>query len=70
MVSKVVLRILQRRNMSIDIGGMRKAYLKEKDAFEVKDLVSKEPFKVCQVLHMQKQQFLLNDKYHFLQNKF
>jgi len=31
--------------MSIDIGGMRKAYLKEKDAFEVKDLVSKDPFK-------------------------
>ena len=54
MVSKVVLRILQRRNMSIDIGGMRKAYLKEKDAFEIKDLVSKEPYKVCQVLHMQK----------------
>merc|ERR1711997_244189 len=43
-LSKAGLRILQRRNMSIDIGGMRKPYLKEKDAFEIKDLVSKEPY--------------------------
>lgn len=49
MLSKVVLRIFrqtQTRKMSIDIGGMRKPYLKEKDAFEVEDLVSKEPYKV------------------------
>jgi len=48
MLSKVVLRIFrqtQTRKMSIDIGGMRKPYLKEKDAFEVEDLVSKEPYK-------------------------
>ena len=30
--------------MAIDIGGMRKPYLGEHQAFEVKDLVSKEPF--------------------------
>jgi len=30
--------------MAIDIGGMRKPYLGENQAFEVKDLVAKEPF--------------------------
>ena len=30
--------------MAIDIGGMRKPYLNEKEAFDIKDLVSKEPY--------------------------
>ena len=32
------------RNMSIDIGGMRKPYKDGQSTFEIKDLVAKEPF--------------------------
>ena len=35
--------------MAIDIGGMRKPYLNEKEAFDIKDLVSKEPY--AQFMH-------------------
>ena len=31
--------------MSIDIGGMRKPYLGEKEFFDIKDLAAKEPYK-------------------------
>ena len=34
--------------MSIDIGGMRKPYLGPNDAFDVKDLVAKEPYEQFQ----------------------
>ena len=30
--------------MAIDIGGMRKPYLNEKEAFDIKDLVSRDPY--------------------------
>merc|ERR1711997_204942 len=36
--------VLQKRTMSIDIGGMRKPYLGEGQTFDIKDLVSKEPY--------------------------
>ena len=47
MLLKLNLRTLQsvfKRTMAIDIGGMRKPYLNEKEAFDIKDLVSKEPY--------------------------
>ena len=39
------IALIQVRKMAIDIGGMRKPYLNEKECFDVKDMVSKEPFK-------------------------
>ena len=44
MILKRLLFGISKRTMAIDIGGMRKPYLGENQAFEVKDLVSKEPF--------------------------
>ena len=44
MILKRLLFGISKRTMAIDIGGMRKPYLGENQAFEVKDLVAKEPF--------------------------
>ena len=44
LLKRVLLQFTTKRKMAIDIGGMRKPYLGEHQAFEVKDLVSKEPF--------------------------
>ena len=47
MLLKLNPRTLQsvfKRTMAIDIGGMRKPYLNEKEAFDIKDLVSRDPY--------------------------
>ena len=44
LLKRILLQFTTKRKMAIDIGGMRKPYLGEHQAFEVKDLVSKEPF--------------------------
>ena len=44
MLFRASLSRIPKRTMAIDIGGMRKPYLNEKEAFDIKDLVSKEPF--------------------------
>ena len=38
------LQLVFKRTMAIDIGGMRKPYLNEKEAFDIKDLVSRDPY--------------------------
>ena len=44
MLFRAFLNRIPKRTMAIDIGGMRKPYLNEKEAFDIKDLTSKEPF--------------------------
>ena len=44
LLKRLLFQFTTKRTMAIDIGGMRKPYLGEHQAFEVKDLVSKEPF--------------------------
>lgn len=43
---QLVVKILKesKRAMAIDIGGMRKPYLSAKDAFDIKDLIAREPY--------------------------
>ena len=44
MLFRGLLTRIPKRKMAIDIGGMRKPYLNEKEAFDIKHLASKEPF--------------------------
>jgi len=41
---KLPSRLIVKRTMAVDIGGMRKPYNDKEDVFDIKDLTSREPF--------------------------